>query len=255
MRMAVGEVQGSTAGPSAPATGARWRRVVLGLVLAGLGLGAGVAVGYGLGQRRPLVGQALAPAAQPPAPAVAAVPVAVVPVAPAPLASAAAASAPEGVAPAAPVAHSEPPPPAQADAVRPAAAVPLPEPHAAEQRYALLAPALREAVVHTRAVFDDPAQEFWVLQIGLSSSAVGALRLLKLAQQTNAEVWVQDRIYYPGTQNQAAPVWAVYAGRYATRAQAVQKLQEWPASLKTNKPLPRSLVRLRAETYPERVPS
>jgi len=254
VRMAVGEVQGSAAGSAEPATGARWRRVLLWLVLVCLGLGAGVAVGYGLGQHRPLGEQALAPAAQPPAPVVAAVPIAAVPVVSAPLASTVIASAPEDVAPAAPVAHSEPPPPAQADAGRPAAA-PLPEPHAAEQRYALLAPALREAVLHTRAVFDDPAQEFWVLQIGLSSSAMGALRLLKLAQHTNAEVWVQDRIYHPGAQGQATPVWAVYAGRYATRVQAAQKLEEWPASLKTNKPLPRSLVRLRAETYPERVPS
>ena len=38
-------------------------------------------------------------------------------------------------------------------------------------------------------------------------------------------------------------------------AQAVQNLQKWPDALKIHKPLPRSLVRLREETYPERVPS
>jgi hypothetical protein len=117
-------------------------------------------------------------------------------------------------------------------------------------------PALREAVLQTRAVFDDPAQDFWVVQTGLSDSAAGALRLLELARQAGAEVWVQDRAY-PGHKDKTKMVglWAVYAGRYASRAQAVQNLQKWPDALKIHKPLPRSLVRLREETYPERVPS
>ena len=38
---------------------------------------------------------------------------------------------------------------------------------------------LREAVLQTRAVFDDPTQDFWVLQVGIADSVSGALRLLE----------------------------------------------------------------------------
>jgi septal ring-binding cell division protein DamX len=136
------------------------------------------------------------------------------------------------------------------------AAIPKPLQDTLEQRYADVPPALREAVLQTRAVFDDPTQDFWVLQVGIADSVSGALRLLEQTRQAGVEAWVQDRAY-PGHKDKTKTVglWAVYAGRYASRAQAVQNLQKWPDALKIHKPLPRSLVRLREETYPERVPS
>jgi len=257
VRMAVAEVQGGgAAGRKAPVAAVPWRRALLWLALATAGLGAGVAVGYGLGQRAPTVvapsPQAVQPAPAPVAPqsaASVAVPV-VAPVAPAE-------AAPVALTEASPVAAVIGPPTVHAVAERPdAAASPKPLQDTQEQRYAAVPPALREAVLHTRAVFDDPVQDFWVLQTGLSDSAAGALRLLEQARQAGAEAWVQDRAY-PGHKDKTKMVglWAVYAGRYASRAQAVQNLQKWPDALKIHKPLPRSLVRLREETYPERVPS
>jgi len=251
VRMAVAEVQGGGAAlRKAPASAARWLRALPWLALAAVaGLGAGGAVGYGLGQRDAPVAGAAAPQAldAAPAPGQGAAPLASVP---APAVVAASVDAPGGT----PLAAAPVPLQAVAERLTPEAATPAPRQDAAEQRYAALPAALREAVLRTRAVFDDPAQDFWVLQIGLADSAAGALRLLDQARQAGVEVWVQDRIY-PGSKAPAAPVWAVYAGRHANRAQAVQNLQEWPPSLKTHKPLPRSLVRLRAETYPERAPS
>jgi MSHA biogenesis protein MshM len=137
-----------------------------------------------------------------------------------------------------------------------ASAAPMPVQEGLAQRYALLPPPLREAVLRTRAVFDDPAQDFWVLQLGIADNANGALRLLEQAHLAGFEAWVQDRAY-PGHKDKTRMVslWAVYAGRYTSRALAVQNLQKWPDALKTHKPLPRSLLRVREETYPERVPS
>ncbi len=248
VRMAVAEVQGGGASSrKAPVVGIPWRRALLWLALAAAGLGAGVAVGYGLGQRAPMPVAAAAPQAVQPTPA----PVAQQGAAPV------AVAAPTPPAESASVAAATVQPPAPAVAERPAAAAaPVPVQETLAQRYAPLPPALREAVLHTRAVFDDPAQDFWVLQTGLSDSAAGALRLLEQARQAGAEAWVQDRAY-PGHKDNTRMVglWAVYAGRYASRAQAVQNLQKWPDTLKTHKPLPRSLVRVREETYPERVPS
>jgi len=110
-------------------------------------------------------------------------------------------------------------------------------------------------VLRTRAVFDDPAQEFWVIQIGVASDAAGALSLMQKISQTEADVWLQDRVYVGQASGGAMNVLAVYAGRFPDRSSAMQRLQKWPDSLKTYKPLPRSLVRLRTEAYPERVPS
>jgi type II secretory pathway predicted ATPase ExeA/septal ring-binding cell division protein DamX len=252
VRMAVAEVQGGSASPKGPVA-VRWPRAVAWLALAAAGLGAGVAVGYGLGQRAstPVVAavpQAVQPTPGAPAPQVTA------PVA-APVASAEAAPTPPAEPTSVAITPVQPPSPAVAE--RPtAAAAPVPVQEALEQRYAAVPPALREAVLHTRAVFDDPAQDFWVLQVGIADSSSGALRLQEQARQAGAEVWVQDRAY-PGHKDKSKMVglWAVYAGRYASRAQAVQNLQKWPDALKTHKPLPRSLVRVREETYPERVPS
>ncbi len=117
-------------------------------------------------------------------------------------------------------------------------------------------PALREAVLHTRAVFDDPAQEFWVLQIGMARHAAGALEPAGAGSPDRCRgLGAGPRVCWPQASGDAMTVLAVYAGRYPDRSSAMQNLQKWPDSLKTYKPLPRSLVRLRAETYPERVPS
>lgn len=258
VRMAVAEVQGGgAAGRKAPAAAVPWRRALLWLALAGAGLGAGVAVGYGLGQRAPTPLVAAAPHVVQPmlgatAPHVTA-PV-TAPVA-APLASAEVAPAPPAEPTSVAIAPVRPPSPAVAER-QAATAVPATVQQTLEQRYAGLHPLLHEAVLNTRAVFDDPAQQFWVLQVGVADSPGGALRLLEQARQTGTELWVQDRAY-PGHKDKTKMVglWAVYAGRYASRAQAVQNLQKWPNALKTHKPLPRSLVRVREETYPERVPS
>ena len=123
------------------------------------------------------------------------------------------------------------------------------------QRYAGLAPELRETLLRTRDVFDNPAQNFWVIQVGLSDKSYGAQRLVDKAKEAGLEVWLQDRLYVDRTSGAAVTTWVVYAGRFADRSSAEQNLQKWPASLKTYKPLPRSLVRLRTEAYPERVPS
>ena len=260
VRMAVAEVQGGgAAGRKAPAAAVPWRRALLWLALAGAGLGAGVAVGYGLGQRAPAAGGGSAAVPQ----AVQSAPAPVVPQSPASVAAPVVAPVlPADAAPVAPAgaasvvaALGSPTVPAVIERPDPAA-IPKPLQDTLEQRYADVPPALREAVLQTRAVFDDPTQDFWVLQVGIADSVSGALRLLEQTRQAGVEAWVQDRAY-PGHKDKTKTVglWAVYAGRYASRAQAVQNLQKWPDALKTHKPLPRSLVRLREETYPERVPS
>ena len=118
-----------------------------------------------------------------------------------------------------------------------------------------MSPDLRDTLLRTRAVFDDPAQNFWVVQVALADNAAGARRLAQQIKDAGVEVWLQDRVYLAKSTGIAVNVWAVYAGRYTDSSSAMQSLQEWPASLKTYKPLPRSLVRLRTEAYPERMPS
>jgi len=224
-------------------------RPLLWLALGMAGLGAGGAVGYGLGQRAvpvqasPAAAAAPAPAVvQPPAPAV---------VAPAPAAAASEASAaevvlPESAASAAAVTLS-----AMAGE---APVMPAAEPAGGlAERYAGLPRPLREAVLRTRGVFDDPAQDFRVLQIGLAGDAAGAQRLLEQAREAG-DVWVQDRQYTLAGE-QRPGLWAVYAGRYATREQALEALQHFSAPMKARRPLVRTLSRLRTESYPERAPT
>lgn len=229
VRRAVAEFKAGT--PAAPGA-RRSLRPLLWLMLALAGLGAGGAVGYGLGQRAVPV-----PAVAAPMPAAA---LAVEPVASPPVAAASDGAAAMAV-----------PPDAPASAA--AAAAPSAEPATAlAERYAGLPGPLRDAVLHTRGVFDDPAQDFRVLQIGLAADAAGALRLLDQAREAG-EVWVQDRQYAPEAGR--AGLWAVYAGRYATREQAVQALQQFSAPMKARRPLVRTLDRLRTESYPERAPT
>ena len=108
-------------------------------------------------------------------------------------------------------------------------------------------------MLQTRAVFDDPAQEFWVLQIGIAGDAVGARRLLARAQEAGGPIWVHDRQYGSLAANPTGR-WAVYTGRYESRAAALQALQKFPAQTKVYSPLVRTLGRLRTESYPERAP-
>ncbi|WP_119966473.1 AAA family ATPase [Simplicispira lacusdiani] len=248
VRRAVAEFRAGA--PAAPGP-RRGLRPLLWLALGLAGLSAGGAVGYGLGQRAAPV-QVPTPAAAAPVPAAAS---AALPVAPPPVAAASGDSAAVPTLPGAPASAAalQPPEPAAA----PAAVVPATPPAAGSatalaERYAQLPLALREAVLHTRSVFDDPAQDFRVLQIGLAADAAGAQRLLEQAREAG-EAWVQDRQYAP--QAGRPGLWAVYAGRYASREQAVQALQQFSAPMKARRPLVRTLDRLRTESYPERAPT
>ena len=116
-------------------------------------------------------------------------------------------------------------------------------------------PVLREAVLQTRAVFDDdPTQDFWVLQVGIADSVSGALRLLEQTRQAGVEAWRQDRaLPWPQGQNQDGGPGAVCVGATLAGRRYGANLQNGPTP-EDPKPLPR-FVRLREETYPERVPS
>lgn len=260
VRLAMSELPGrapSVRGQAAlPASvGARRLSKWAGAACAGLAaLGIVGVAGYGLGQR-----SVVAPMPE----VVAAAPVASV----AAESSAALAFAPTSVPPASPASQSVALAlaSAAAPAAGPASASSATSSEARQRqsvtdlqrRYADWPAPLREAVLRTRAVFDDPAQEFWVIQIGVASDVAGALALMQKLSQSEAEteVWMQDRVYVGQASGAAMHVLAVYAGRFPDRSSAMQRLQKWPDSLKTFKPLPRSLLRLRTEAYPERVPS
>ena len=135
----------------------------------------------------------------------------------------------------------------------PAASQPMPAASDAPlaARYEALPPDLRAAVLHTRSVFDNPAEQGWTLQIGIADSVPSLVRLLATLK-TDAPVWVHDR-QYP---NQRAPRWAVYVGRYASREAAVQAVSLFAnKSANAGRPLIRTLQGIRTETYPERAPS
>ena len=189
-----------------------------------------MAVGYGLGQRAPLqAGSAAVPQAVqsapapvvPQSPASVAAPV-VAPVLPADAAPVAPAGAASVVA-----ALGSPTVPAVIERPDPAA-IPKPLQDTLEQRYAdVAARAARGRVANPRGV-RRPAQDFWSLQVGLSDSAAGALRLAGAGATGRAEVWVGTVPTRPQGQNQdGGPVGRV-RGRYASRAQAVQNLQNGP---------------------------
>jgi len=235
VQLAVAEFK---AGVPAAQGSRRGLRPLLWLALGLAGLGAGGAVGYGLGQRAVPVPAVAAPM---PSAASALEPVTSPPVAVSSDGADAMAQPPD-----VPASASDSPPTA-------VAATPSAEPATAlAERYAGLPGPLRDAVLHTRGVFDDPAQDFRVLQIGLAADAAGALRLLDQAREAG-EVWVQDRQYAPEASR--AGLWAVYVGRYATREQAVQALQQFSAPIKARRPMVRTLDRLRTESYPERAPT
>ena len=260
VRMAIAEFRaGSPAATGVFHSSAGFQRVLLWLAIVLVGLGVGLAVGYGLGQRSEVIS---APSALAPAPLTTPVPALAKASETEPEAAAsAAASAASPVVPLenraqAPMAEASPPvavaPPA-APAPVVSARAPALEQGALGARYAHLAAPLRDAVLQTRAVFDDPAQEFWVLQIGIAGDAVGARRLLARAQEAGGPIWVHDRQYGSLAANPTGR-WAVYTGRYESRAAALQALQKFPAQTKVYSPLVRTLGRLRTESYPERAP-
>lgn len=257
VQMAVAEFQAGSPTARRPGAGAGLRyRVAWGLAVLAV-LGVGMAVGYGLGQQRspgvpaPQAVQAAPPPQDINAPGT-------------PSAAAALPGAPGAEAAAsAPLAAPAPGPGEGAEAVAvaaapreapPAASASAPEASPQAARYAHLPAPLRDAVLQTRAVFDDPAQEFWVLQIGIAGDTAGALRLLAQTREAGGEAWVHDRMY-PSQQGGNAVLWAVYRGRYVSREQALQALQSLPVALKVYRPMVRTLSRLRDEAYPERAPT
>ncbi|MBA4112223.1 MAG: ATPase [Verminephrobacter sp.] len=263
VQMAVTEFQAGAPAARVPGASAGLRPRALAWGVLGLGvLGLGMAVGYGLGQQRGPVATAPRPVQEAPPPGQATSPVT--------LAATAVLPGGTGAEPAAsaPVAALPPPPEPAAgaltsavaaaprEAVSPASVAFGSGPAASVEttRYAHLPALLRDAVLQTRAVFDDPAQEFWVLQIGIAGDSAGALRLLARARETGVEPWAHDRMY-PSQQGGNAVLWAVYMGRYASREQALQALQNLPAAIKVYRPMVRTLSRLRVEAYPERAPT
>ncbi len=211
-------------------------KALLTLSMLGGVLVVGISLGYYLSQRNaaPAVVAATAPVVAPVASTVPALP-------PAPVPS---------------PAQIQPPPVVEQPSVPtplPAASQPMPAaadaPLAA--RYEALPLDLRAAVMHTRGVFDNPAEQGWTLQIGIADGVPSLVRLLATLK-TDAPVWVHDR-QYP---NQRAPRWAVYVGRYASREAAVQAVSLFAnKSANAGRPLIRTLQGIRTETYPERAPS
>jgi len=211
-------------------------KALLTLSMLGGVLVVGISLGYYLSQRNaaPAVVAAAAPVVAPVASTVPALP-------PAPVPSPAQIQPSPTVQPPSvptPLPAASPPMPAAADA--PLAA-----------RYEALPPDLRAAVLHTRSVFDNPAEQGWTLQIGIADGVPSLVRLLATLN-TDVPVWVHDR-QYP---NQRAPRWAVYVGRYASREAAVQAVSLFAnKSANAGRPLIRTLQGIRTETYPERAPS
>lgn len=117
-------------------------------------------------------------------------------------------------------------------------------------RYGQLPSGLREAVLHTRQVFDNPAEQGWTIQLGIADTVPAAVRVLAGAKDL-PPVWVHDRQYL----NRQSPCWAVYVGRYASREEAVKALALLASHPQAARPLIRTLQGIRTETYPERAPS
>lgn len=112
-------------------------------------------------------------------------------------------------------------------------------------RYAALAPALREQVLRSRAWLDDPAQEGWVIQLGLSHSATAAQAVCAQVAALGP-CWVHDRKY----EGKIAQ-WTVYTGQFAQRTLAQQAVGRLPPALSAQRPLIRSLAAIRSEPYPD----
>lgn len=154
---------------------------------------------------------------------------------------------------AAPEPFSKPPPaPASPEVSVPAVAT-LPPPvalpsEAQTQRYASLPAELRAQVLASRAVLDDAGQQGWTLQLGIADSSMAAARLAGQAAGLSP-VWVHDRAYA-----RRGPVWAVYAGRYASREDATHALQSLTTTPGGGRPQIRTLGGIRTEPYPDRAP-
>jgi septal ring-binding cell division protein DamX len=234
-----------------PASG--WARLPAPVAWALLAVSLALVVGMGLGW---VLGQFQAPtpkSAQATKPPVVAEVVALAP-SPAPAVEtqpeATAPTTPPAAAPALPAATT--PTPAPTAPAGPATAT-APDP----QRYEGLPSHLRQHVEHSRAVLDDPQLQGWTLQIGIAKD-VAALKHLWSQVKDLSPLWLHDRYYsrtHPLTGHTGlGAVWAVYVGRYASRAEAQEALRALPAALQTYKPMVRTFGGIRSEPYPERPP-
>jgi type II secretory pathway predicted ATPase ExeA/septal ring-binding cell division protein DamX len=240
---------GSGMGSARSVWGWSGRSIVASAVAVGAILALGIGVGYALGPRAPMAAPAPStpPASQPAAVSEAwehAAPRSSVPHA--------------GTVPTEPVAavsEALPKPlsaPASSEASAPTVAT-LPPPvalpaQAQTQRYASLPAELRAQVLASRAVLDDASQQGWTLQLGIADSSLAAARLAGQAAGLSP-VWVHDRAYA-----RRGPVWAVYAGRYASREDAARALQSLTATPGGGRPQIRTLGGIRSEPYPDRAP-
>jgi type II secretory pathway predicted ATPase ExeA len=253
-----------------PGTSSFWGRlgwgwnahsVLLAMVAVGTVLVVGMGLGYALSQHGGPVTMASAPVSAPvpapvPAPSPSTVPTpALTPVSapvstPAPVAS----PAPVAVVTPVPVVAAQPVAAPAEQVVQKATmsvsnTLGTPSTQPLAERYAALPAALREVVLTTRAVLDDPAQQGWTLQIGLAESAPAASRLLGGVQKS-LPVWLHDR-QYAGR----SAAWAVYAGRFTSRDEALAALRSLPPALQSTRPLVRTFSGIRSESYPEHSPS
>lgn len=251
---------GSGMGHTRTAWGWNGHSIVFGAVAVGAILVVGIGVGYALSQRSaPVIAGVAAPPPPTTPPPVAQQTAAAVP---APLPASAepvvAAVSPTLSVPPSPAVAAAPPVRPPLSPVLAAAEAPAPTPadaasasattEALGQRYAQLPADLRERVLASRAVLDDRGQQGWTLQMGIAESASAAARLAAALSALDP-VWIHDR-QYAGR----APVWAVYAGRYASRAEAARALDNLAVTLSGGRPLIRTLGGIRTENYPDRAP-
>lgn len=232
-------------------------KILLAVVAVGAVLVVGMGVGHFLSQRNPQV--PVAASAPSPAPVSAPAPTSAPSPVPAVVSAPVAAQAPVPVPVPAPAPVQQAvPQPVSVSAALPAvtsASVPPPQPGVTKDstlaaRYGQLPSGLREAVLHTRQVFDSPAEQGWTIQLGIADTVPAAVRVLTGAKDLQP-VWVHDR-QYP---NRQSPCWAVYVGRYASREEAVKALALLASHPQAARPLIRTLQGIRTETYPERAPS
>lgn len=154
-------------------------------------------------------------------------------------------------APAAPVSQTmTATPPASAAATSAGETAQAPTDDALAARYTALPPALRAQVLRSRAFLDDTAQQGYTVQIVIHTRLQDLQRWLRLPWPADWPLWVHDR-HYPGT----GPVWTLYVGHFAHREQAAAALQQLPPSATSMGAFVRSLEGIRAEAYPESLPS
>lgn len=128
------------------------------------------------------------------------------------------------------------------------------QPSALHRRYADLPQDVQQQIVQSRLFLDDPESQGWTIQMGLAHD-VSSLRDLLARLRHLSPVWVHDRDYSKSQSTKNRPVWAVYSGRYSSRAQAHEAILGLPVELQQTKPLIRTFAGIRSEPYPEHPPS